>query len=705
MDVAASRQQPFPRTLSLAHHLLQLLEAGTATPARPSLLASRLRQDPALLAAFLDSVAGQRPVTPRQINADDGDWLLTLLDETHEIALQKFVFDCATPWLQLALSDAQWLLLRDLHYRSHYVAEIARQLALRCEEPDPDEAALAGAMHNLGKLMLFSRSPAQFLSRRSPVLLGAEALEGERKLWDTDHIQLAEARIRRWPLDSYLHDAVLFLYQEPDQYQCATGLVKLLHCADLLSRDDALDSDTAARVTALLDIDENELESALLYGRDAVQRLHWTRLDDDSFCARQQEAVNEVRTAIGQLARRQLVRVELHQASDEDQLIEVAVARLEDFFPNALLFTLSPDRRFLRGRPADDQPRRFADMKARFQPGDNLPAHALLENEVVDSIHTEDFALSVLDRQLQSLVGGAGFCCLPLYHGQTPLGVAVVRLDDPEQRPLTRLPEVREIITELGRLLIARRKPTEERPRGDAETLVREIYHELGNPLSAIRNHLYVMKRNTDDDGRAALERIETEITRISDLLGQYRQRSRKEQQSSRVTDINQLARETIARIADDAGEPRTIESELDPALLPTVTNHLAIQQMLTNLVGNAVEATGPGNRVAVTTSANWRAGDREFIEVCVIDDGPGLPEPVVENLFRPVNSTKGGEHAGLGLHIVKSLADEIGAAVHCHSGADGTRFQILIPYQPSTPDNNEKKHHEDFIGHSLREH
>lgn len=702
MEVTANAGDPFlSRTLSLPHQLLQFFEACITAPERKSFLASLLRQDPALLANFLDTVSGQPPTLPHRA---DGDWLLQLLSQLSNNALQQFALNTATPWLTLDMEEPHWLLLRDLHYRSHCVAEVTRQLAGHTDATDVDEAWLAGAMHNLGKLMFFSLSPNRFLSSRSPVLLGGEAREAEQKLWGTDHISLATQRIREWPLDSYVADAVTFLYQEPDQYRCATALVQLLHCGELLSHESDLDDSLARHADALLGIGERDLQSSLFHGREAARQLKWSQLDDDAFCARQQEAVVELRRAVGNLAACTIDQTDLYCSDGEAELTDTAVRQLKRFFGEALIFELSADRRWLTGSPASDQPQRFADMRAPFQPGDNLPAHALLEEEIVDSIHAEEFALSLLDKQLQSLVGGEGFCCIPLKHDQLPVGVAVVRLSDAGQRAMARDPRVRGTTGTLARLVAGNRAAGGGRPE-EAANLVREMYHELSNPLSAVRNHLYVLKRGLDEEGRDTLARIEDDITRLGDLLNQYRQRALNRRQTNEATDINQVARETIARVAAQLAQPRTIETDLDQRLPPVDTNRLAVQQILTNLLNNALEATRPEQPVSVTTRGNWRVGEREYIEVCVADQGPGLPEAVLKQLFRPVSSTKGGEHSGLGLNIVKSLADEIGATLHCHSSDSGTRFQILIPYRPPMNDNNEKQTHENFARQSLAQH
>jgi signal transduction histidine kinase len=104
------------------------------------------------------------------------------------------------------------------------------------------------------------------------------------------------------------------------------------------------------------------------------------------------------------------------------------------------------------------------------------------------------------------------------------------------------------------------------------------------------------------------------------------------------------------------------------------------LKQVLTNLIFNAAEAMGGKGRISLST-LSWRAGmDRGSVEISVNDEGPGLPKEILDRLYQPVTSEKGGEHAGLGLSIVARLVESLGGTLQCNSGPRGTRFKILLP-------------------------
>jgi signal transduction histidine kinase len=82
-----------------------------------------------------------------------------------------------------------------------------------------------------------------------------------------------------------------------------------------------------------------------------------------------------------------------------------------------------------------------------------------------------------------------------------------------------------------------------------------------------------------------------------------------------------------------------------------------------------------------LSTEDGLRFEDGDYVAVSVSDSGPGLPADVLGSLFEPVRSTKGQEHQGLGLSIVKDLAHRMGARIICRSGEGaGTTFTVLLP-------------------------
>ena len=127
------------------------------------------------------------------------------------------------------------------------------------------------------------------------------------------------------------------------------------------------------------------------------------------------------------------------------------------------------------------------------------------------------------------------------------------------------------------------------------------------------------------------------------------------------------------------------VQTQLDPAIPIIVTDRDKLKQVLINLLKNAAEAMQEGGSLLISSRGKILRDGNEYIEISLIDNGPGIPEHVMANLFKPVSSTKGKGHAGLGLSIVKNLVDELKGRIFCQSNEiSGTTFQILLPVTPT---------------------
>jgi signal transduction histidine kinase len=144
------------------------------------------------------------------------------------------------------------------------------------------------------------------------------------------------------------------------------------------------------------------------------------------------------------------------------------------------------------------------------------------------------------------------------------------------------------------------------------------------------------------------------------------------------VRDIIQIAKPSFFQ------ENGPTVSFIPGAELPLLTTSKdAVKQVLINLLKNAAEAMPDGGRVIVRTrrALPEGVGDPGGVEMIVADSGPGLPEKVMQNLYKPFITTKQNGHSGLGLSIVQKVVKDIGGKLSCLSSpAEGTTFTIYLP-------------------------
>ncbi len=307
----------------------------------------------------------------------------------------------------------------------------------------------------------------------------------------------------------------------------------------------------------------------------------------------------------------------------------------------------------------------------------------------------EDASATVVDRQILRRLNTDRMYVAPLSDGESQVGVLAFRLSDED--PAEAVLAMNGYAIELGRWLGALQRDDERRLRllrdyqSSHEKRLREIVHEANNPLSIIHNYLHILELRLKDypETHEQLRLIAAEIRRTAAIFKRVVEFpplsvTSAEKPDVRVqrVDLNDIARNVIELSrgrAESAGVDVTLT--LFEGGVPVVSDRDRIIQVMTNLVRNAIEAMAEGGALHVATfSGVYRAG-RGGVEFSVRDEGPGLPANVLERLYEPKTSSKGGDHAGLGLHITARLVTELEGAIDVRTAAGrGTAFSVFLP-------------------------
>jgi len=209
------------------------------------------------------------------------------------------------------------------------------------------------------------------------------------------------------------------------------------------------------------------------------------------------------------------------------------------------------------------------------------------------------------------------------------------------------------------------------------------VLHEVRNPLSIMNNYLSILSHKLDNDKPAQedVQTIQSEIERVSLILNRLTEPESPTDETSPI-DLNAIITDLtkVFKTSLFASKNIEISLELDERLSALQSNANAIKQIYTNLINNAVEALSANGQLMVYTYDYVNVDGKEHIELVVTDNGPGIEEFILSRLFTPVDSTKGEDHAGLGLTIVKNLVTELHGSISCRSNSKGTSFHILLP-------------------------
>jgi len=217
------------------------------------------------------------------------------------------------------------------------------------------------------------------------------------------------------------------------------------------------------------------------------------------------------------------------------------------------------------------------------------------------------------------------------------------------------------------------------------------LAHEIKNPLSGIRGAAQLLQGQVDADGARMTRLIRDEVDRIAALIDQMqgftdtRALERKPENIYAILDhVRELAGNGFARGV-------TIKDSYDPSLPPVLVHRDSLIQILINLLKNAGEAINPrSGRITLTTayrhgvSVSLEGGAKRLllpIELCVIDNGPGPPPHVVENIFEPFVTSKSSGR-GLGLALADKLMRDMGGMIQFAREGDPpqTVFRLLLP-------------------------
>jgi len=215
--------------------------------------------------------------------------------------------------------------------------------------------------------------------------------------------------------------------------------------------------------------------------------------------------------------------------------------------------------------------------------------------------------------------------------------------------------------------------------------------HELKLPLNLIHVNAELLARLPEVREAPAVSRAADVIRRtvlsqskiIDDLLDLSRMRTGKLALSRAPVQWAVVIERVIGAIADDARALRlTVRSSLDPAASPIHADRVRIEQIVWNLLSNALKFTPPGGSVEVRLSL-----DGDFSRLDVIDSGQGIEPEFLDHvfeMFRQANrsTTRAQGGMGIGLALVKELAEEHGGRVAAWSDGPGlgARFSVWLP-------------------------
>ncbi|PYP10300.1 MAG: hypothetical protein DMD59_06090 [Gemmatimonadetes bacterium] len=253
------------------------------------------------------------------------------------------------------------------------------------------------------------------------------------------------------------------------------------------------------------------------------------------------------------------------------------------------------------------------------------------------------------------------------------------------QVPIVRDDELGRVTDHFNQMTRVLRDRAEEQGRfAAAGELLGGVAHEVNNPLMAIASHaeLRLADTNLPAEQRNEMQSILRQAQRAAKLLRGLLRFVRAGEKRSASVNMNDVVRSAIDLVSYRFSiDEISIEGRLDPELPTVVGDANRLEQVIVNLLSNALDAlrsVKPPRRLIVDSFMD-DTGSR--VCVTVTDNGSGVAPEIAQRLFRPFASTKGIRGTGLGLYISRQLVREAEGELDLVKRAEpGARFLVWLP-------------------------
>ena len=686
---------------TLPHVLLRLLDACQDENASFEKLANILRFDPALCVKIMSACNRDCPSTESFEKSLARLGINTVKSVAITSAVQQF--------FSRNNRERTQFLKRHWHH-SVLCACIAEQLAELTDYEHPEEAWFAGLLHDAGQLILEAAYPERYATEFSLPGEDDDLHKKEGEHLDTTHYHVGAHLFILRDGNPFLADAIMYHHEPTAKILDAHPLVKIVNLANLLTNDPSKDRlepavDAAEQIFGL---SRDQVEGLLQNCSEKIGKIaadYEVFSDDehnDDETVRKISATDELKQVqlaeqIRNIAMLDGVHQHLSRIEGKRALLKALQQNISVLFGinDCILFLYDAADDKLQALSTLENDPHLQHIRIPLEPGRSIVTDALLEMHAMHSFEQAQDELSIVDCQLISLNNKEGLFCMPLIVHNAAIGTLVLGIDEAQLPALKKQQGLfrrfaSEIASTISASLAEYRDGSEASHDIDPEKVLkaraREVIHEVRNPLSIINNYLEILaiQLEGDDPAQQDLETIRSEIHRITSILENLTRPSIEDVDTSEAApvDINALIADLSHMFQTSLFGAHDIEINLnlDESMPPMRTNADAIKQIYTNLVKNAVEALPAEGLVMVYTQDQVNVDGKTHFEICVADDGPGIPAEILPDLFTPVKTTKGDGHAGLGLSIVKNLVNELHGSISCRSSDKGTSFHILLP-------------------------
>ena len=596
------------------------------------------------------------------------------------------------------------------------VAELSRRLAAASAFPLPEEAYLAGLLHDIGQLILFSAlgEPYARLLAGTPDEDALQIVEAAQ--FDVNHSAIGAWLIDKWQLESSFADGILFHHALAEEILTAATLPKIVWLAHALATQEEITPELAAihrqmgKVAPEADLatlrqqaEQQTRQIAEALGFAFPEKICpltvWENLPLSPFVSPPENtAASELAATIGGMALLQPLQQDLFALeSDAEILLSLRESARILFDLNRVAFMrYQPRENKLSASTIGGQPAIFRQTEITLANNHSLVAEAACNGKIRCSFDQEAPPGLLIDVQFARALGSAGLLCIPLIGRQHTSGVMICGLSQNQySRLASRLPwlfnfgRIAAISLDTQQEARGYRQQAEEEASGRFTRQARRIIHEARNPLGIIKSYLRILDRKLPEETgvRQEIEILNEEIDRVVDIVGRMSEIP-DEQAAGDGLNIGELIDELLLLYGDALFKSKGIQFEVqcadEAASLHVNCHRNSLKQILLNLWKNASEALVAGQLIKISLTDHVVHNGCVYIQFRMDDNGPGMSETTMRSIHQLPESI-GTASRGMGLSIVGALASRQNIPITCRSQlGKGTSIALLLPKHES---------------------
>jgi two-component system, LuxR family, sensor kinase FixL len=221
---------------------------------------------------------------------------------------------------------------------------------------------------------------------------------------------------------------------------------------------------------------------------------------------------------------------------------------------------------------------------------------------------------------------------------------------------------------------------------GSIGELAAAVAHEVNQPLTAAGTYTRLVADITNSGNADAAEVAEiakkaaAQVDRAAEVIRRLRALVRLDRSNRAPHPFERLVKEAIDLCQPDLDRANvTARFRQSADLPPVMVDMLQVEQVLVNLVRNSIEAIRVSGRLQGAIRIEAKPADGEYVEVCVVDSGPGFPREQIENGFLPLSSSK-ADGLGIGLPLCRSIVEAHGGRLWLDAVSHGASVRFTLP-------------------------